>query len=135
VAGVENYLKTPHTITPDNLARSGRKRVRVQGVKGKRVLTDGNRTLELHVLHLEHAEPTLFAYLPKEKILVTTDVAVAPRPRAPPPRNPVPDSLQLYNQLVEKQIEVERFAGVHWGISTWKDLLVMVGKPANRGPK
>jgi glyoxylase-like metal-dependent hydrolase (beta-lactamase superfamily II) len=131
MAGVEKYLNTPHMISPDNFARTGRKRVKVEGVQGKRVLSDGTRTVELYVLHLEHAEPTLFAYLPKEKVLVTTDVAVAPRPRAPPPRNPVPDSVQLYTQLVEKKIDVERLAGVHWGVSTWKDLLIMVGKSAN----
>lgn len=131
VAGVEKYLNTPHTIVLDNFARTGRKRVKVEGVPDRRILTDGTQTVELYTLHLEHAEPTLFAYLPRLKVLVTTDVAVAPRPRGPPPRNPVPDSVQLYNQLVEKKLEVERLAGVHWGVSTWKDLLVMVGKSAN----
>ena len=40
-------------------------------------------------------------------------------------------TLQLYTQLVDRRIEVDRFAGIHWGVSTWKDLLVMVGKSGN----
>jgi glyoxylase-like metal-dependent hydrolase (beta-lactamase superfamily II) len=128
VTAIEKYLNAPHTLRPDAFSKSGRKSVSVEGVQGKKTLSDGTQTLELYVLHLEHAEPTLFAYLPREQVLVTTDVAVAPRPGAAPPRMPVPDSLQLYTQLVEKKIAVEHFAGIHWGISTWKDLLLMVGK-------
>jgi glyoxylase-like metal-dependent hydrolase (beta-lactamase superfamily II) len=127
-SSVEKDLNAPRTLRPDRFARSGRQTVRVEGVQDKRVLTDGSQTLELHVLMLDHANPTLFAYLPKDKVLVSADVQVQPRPGAAPPREPVPDSLELYTQLVAKKLDVEQFAGIHWGRSTWKDLLTMVVK-------
>ena len=121
-------MNAPRRLKPDRFVRTGRRSVRVEGVQEKRILTDGTQTVELYVLMLDHANPTLFAYLPKSKVLVSADVQVRPRPGAAPPKEPAPDSLQLYTQLVAKHIEVEQFAGVHWGRSTWKDLLTMVVK-------
>lgn len=43
----ERTLAAPATIAPDRLARSGRKAT-VEGVRDKRVLTDGARTVEIH---------------------------------------------------------------------------------------
>ena len=30
--------------------------------------------------------------------------------------------------VLEKKLDVQQFAGIHWGRSTWKDLLTMVVK-------
>ena len=123
---VEQYLNAPRTLQPDRFATSGRQHVRVEGVERNRVLADGGQTLELHALALEHANPTLFGYLPRDKVLVSADVQVQPRPGAGPPSTPAPDSLELYTQLVAAKLNVQTFAGIHWGRSTWKELLTMV---------
>lgn len=123
---VEKWLNAPRTLKPDNFVRSGRDKVPVVGIEDRMVLTDGAQTFELYVLHLEHSNPTVVGYLPKDKVLISADVQVLPRPGAAPPTEPAPDSLELYNQLVARQIDVREIAGIHWGRSTWEDLLAMV---------
>ena len=125
---VAKWLNAPRTLKPDDFVRSGRGEVRVEGIRDRMVLTDGVQTLELYVLHLEHSNPTVVGYLPREKVLVSADVQVLPRPGAAPPEQPAPDSLELYNQLLARRIDVQRIAGIHWGRSTWEDLLSMVAK-------
>src|SRR5204863_928095 len=66
----ERNLAAPATIRPDHLAKSGKKGV-VEGVKDKRVLTDGARTVEIHhIVGVLHDDGLLMVYLPKEKLLV-----------------------------------------------------------------
>jgi glyoxylase-like metal-dependent hydrolase (beta-lactamase superfamily II) len=127
-ATVEKFLNAPRTLKPDKFVRSGRETVEVEGIQDKLVLTDGSQTLELYVFTLEHANPSLFAYLPRQKVLVSADVQVLPRPGAAPPEEPAPDSLELYNQIIAARLDVEQIAGIHWGRSTWQDLLSMVVK-------
>jgi glyoxylase-like metal-dependent hydrolase (beta-lactamase superfamily II) len=68
-AFLERVAKTPHTINPDRLAMS-KKPLKIQTVGAKGTLTDGTRTIELHLLtNYEHAGNMLVVYLPKEKIL------------------------------------------------------------------
>lgn len=125
---VERWLNAPRTLKPDIFALSGRDEVHVEGIRDRMVLTDGSQVIELYVLHLEHSNPTVVGYLPREKVMVSADVQVLPRPGAAPPREPAPDSLELYNQLIARRIDVREFAGIHWGRSTWEDLLSMVAK-------
>lgn len=125
---VEEWLNGMRTLKPDDFVKSGREKVQVEGFEDTLVLTDGSQTLQLYALHLEHANPSVVGYLPNGKILVSADVQVLPRPGASPPEEPASDSLELYNQLVARQIDVQRIAGVHWGLSTWDDLLTMVVK-------
>jgi glyoxylase-like metal-dependent hydrolase (beta-lactamase superfamily II) len=79
----ERALNSPRTLAPDAIAKSGKKAV-VEGVREKRVFTDGTRTLEVHeVKGLPHADGMLMAYLPKERILAYADMYNAPAPNAP----------------------------------------------------
>jgi glyoxylase-like metal-dependent hydrolase (beta-lactamase superfamily II) len=62
----EKVLATPATVSPDHLAKSGRKAA-VEGVRDRRVLTDGTRTVEIrHIAGIQHADDMLMVYLPKE---------------------------------------------------------------------
>lgn len=46
----------------------------VEGVRDRRVLTDGARTLEIHHVRGNlHSEGLLMAYLPTEKLLIQAD--------------------------------------------------------------
>ena len=81
----ERALAAPATVRPDHLAKSGRKGA-VEGVRDKRVLTDGTRTVEIHhIAGNAHDDGLLMAYLPKEKLLVEVDVFTPPPANAPPP--------------------------------------------------
>jgi hypothetical protein len=77
-AFLERVAKTPHTIAPDRLAAS-KKAVKNQVVADKGVLTDGMRTIELHLLKgYEHTGDMLVVYLPKEKLLAEPDAFTPP---------------------------------------------------------
>ena len=82
----ERSLAAPATVRPDHAAKSGRTPV-VEGVRDKRVLTDGTRTIELHhIAGNAHADGLLMVYLPKEKLLSEADVFTPPPAgTAPPP--------------------------------------------------
>jgi glyoxylase-like metal-dependent hydrolase (beta-lactamase superfamily II) len=125
----EKFLNAPRTLNPDKLAKSG-KRVKVEGVDGKRILTDGTQSIELYVWKFDHDDAMLFPYLPKEKLLVQADMAVAPAANGPAPGTANPVSLELYNDIEARKLDVARIAGIHGGISPWNDLLAMAGKPA-----
>lgn len=60
-------------VKPDMLAKSG-KRAKFITMDGKKVMSDGSRTIELYSLKGNvHAETNIIAYLPKEKILIVAD--------------------------------------------------------------
>ena len=64
---LERVAKTPHTLSPDRQAMVNG-RARIQTVKDRGVLTDGTRTIELHLMtNLDHNGDMLLVYLPKEK--------------------------------------------------------------------
>ena len=46
----------------------------IETVAERRILTDGARTLELHLLRNGHADGMIMVYLPNEKLLVEADV-------------------------------------------------------------
>ena len=77
-AFLERVAKTPHTINPDRLSTS-KKPVKIQTVGDMGKLTDGTRTIELHLLkNYEHTGDMLVVYLPKEKILAEPDAFTPP---------------------------------------------------------
>jgi hypothetical protein len=52
-----------------------------RNIKDRRVLTDGDMTLELYLVRGNlHSEGMLMAYVPKEKLLIQADTFI-PRPR------------------------------------------------------
>src|SRR5207244_3302040 len=72
----QEIFKNPHTLNPDRLARMPRAAV-IETVKDKRVLTDGNMTIELYLLRGNlHAEGLLVVYVPKEKVLIQADTFI-----------------------------------------------------------
>lgn len=61
----EQVYASPRTLNPDALARSG-KQARIETVGDMRVLTDGNRVVEIHTLkNNQHADGFLIGYLPQ----------------------------------------------------------------------
>ena len=78
-------LKSPHALLPDRLSQNPTPAKFVY-VKDKYVLTDGDRTMEIYHVPNGHAANLLMSYLPKEKLLLITDIFNdfgEPRPNDP----------------------------------------------------
>ena len=111
----EKVLATPHTLTPDK-QQTARKKIKVETIADKKVLTDGNRVVELHRLQGSlHQEGLIVAYLPKEKILVEADAFNPPAQANAPVATPVnPATLTLVENIDRLKLDVEAIVPVHY---------------------
>src|SRR5262249_15240473 len=120
-------FKNPHTLNPDRLAKMPRA-VMIETVKDKRVLTDGNMTLELHLVRGNlHAEGMLMAYVPKEKLIIQADL-FTPRPGAPPLPAPSPYTTNFVENVERLKLDIQRVAHVHGGTDSWAEVLKAAGR-------
>jgi glyoxylase-like metal-dependent hydrolase (beta-lactamase superfamily II) len=109
------------TIVPDALARS-RKSARVEGVMGKRVITDGTRTVELHEINgSDHSGSILMVYLPAEKLLVQADLYSAPAANATT-LPPTPYAKGLVENIDRLRLDVERMVPIHGRVVPMSDV-------------
>ena len=110
-------LKAPHALEPDTLTKTPKKAefVYVKD-KGKYVISDGTRSLEVYHVNNGHANNLLMSYLPKEKLLMITDIFNdfgMPRPNDPPAGLVSPYYAALDARLKELKLDVERLAPSH----------------------
>lgn len=123
----EKIFALPHRINPDSLSKSGRKPV-VEGVGARRVLSDGNQTLELHHIRgNDHNDGLLLAYLPRERIVVQAD-AFHPRPGAKPYPTPPQFVVNFYGTIQRLKLDVAQVLHIHGGV----DPIAVVAKAAGR---
>jgi glyoxylase-like metal-dependent hydrolase (beta-lactamase superfamily II) len=123
----EQIFRNPHSLNPDRLARAPRAPI-LETMKDKRVLTDGNMTLELYFMRDQlHSEGLLMAYIPGEKLLIQAD-AYAPRPGAPPLPAPSPFTTNLVDNAARLKLDVARVVHVHGGINPYSDVLKAAGR-------
>jgi glyoxylase-like metal-dependent hydrolase (beta-lactamase superfamily II) len=126
----EQIFKNPHSLNPDRLARMPRAPV-IETVKDKRVLTDGDMVLEIHLMKEQlHTEGLLMVYVPKEKMLIQAD-AYIPRPGAPPLPAPSPHTINLVDNVSRLKLNVERVVHVHGRSSPYSELLTAAGRPVS----
>jgi len=70
---LEKALNTPHTLNPDK-EEQAKKKVRIETMTERKVITDGNQTLELyHQQGNLHTAGMIFGYVPKAKVLMQAD--------------------------------------------------------------
>ena len=123
----EQIFKNPHSLNPDRLARMPRAPM-IETVKDKRVLTDGNMVLEIHLMKGQlHTEGLLMVYVPKEKMLIQAD-AYIPRPGAPPLPAPSPHTINLVDNVARLTLNVERVYHIHGGSSPYSEVLAAAGR-------
>jgi glyoxylase-like metal-dependent hydrolase (beta-lactamase superfamily II) len=79
-AWLENALDRPRNIQPDKLSRI-KKKILIETVAEKRVLTDGAHTLELHHVQNGRVDGLLIAYVPAQKLVVEADLFTVKSPR------------------------------------------------------
>ena len=105
---VQRMLQAPHTYVPDSLQKV-QKPGPIETVDGeKKVLTDGERTVEVYPIQNGHAEGTVVAYIPHAKLLFVSDLFSPGAPRQPPvfPR-------ELLEGITVAGIKVEHIVGGH----------------------
>jgi glyoxylase-like metal-dependent hydrolase (beta-lactamase superfamily II) len=124
----ERVFANLHTINPDFLSKTGMKAV-IEGVGGRRVLSDKTQTMELHVLQKSpHNEGILVAYFPKQKTLVQADLFTPLPLDAAPPAKPDPLALNLYENIQRLKLDVETIAPIHGRIAKMDELRKAVGR-------
>jgi len=127
-AYVARNLGAPARIRPDHLAKSGQKGV-VEGVKDKRVLTDGARTVEVHhIAGVLHDDGLLMVYLPKERLLVQADTFTPIPAGAAPPMPPSPFNVGLAGNIARLGLAVDRHLPLHGRMVPAAELDRQLGK-------
>jgi glyoxylase-like metal-dependent hydrolase (beta-lactamase superfamily II) len=117
------------TIAPDHLATSGKKPAAVEGVRDRRTLTDGTRTVEIHhIAGNTHDDGLLMVYLPKERLLAQADTFTPPPANTPPPMPPSPFTLNLVDNLARLGLTVDRLLPLHGRIVPLADLHQAAGR-------
>ncbi|MBS7807651.1 MBL fold metallo-hydrolase [Variovorax sp. PCZ-1] len=124
----QQALNNANTIRPDMLSKSG-KRASVEGVSGKRVLTDGSRQVELHLITDSiHADGFVMAYLPQERLLIQADAYTPSAPNAAPPAKPNANHLNLIDNIEKLGMKVDRILPLHARIVPLSELYTTAGK-------
>jgi len=109
----EKALAAPATVSPDHLSKSGKKPA-VEGVRDRRVLTDGTRTVEIrHITGIQHADDMLMVYLPKEKFLIEADAYTPPAPNVAPMSPPSPFNVSLAENIKQQGLAVDQILPLH----------------------
>jgi glyoxylase-like metal-dependent hydrolase (beta-lactamase superfamily II) len=124
----ERTLATGATIERDHLARSGRTAT-VEGVRERRVLTDGTRVLEIH--HIAgnlHHDGLLLVYLPRQKLLIEADAFTPGPAQAPPPGPANPFSVNLADNVTRLGLAVDQILPLHGRIVPFSELGRAIGR-------
>jgi glyoxylase-like metal-dependent hydrolase (beta-lactamase superfamily II) len=124
----ETTFKAPHTLNPDRQWRE-KKKAKILVVGAKHVMSDSARTLELH--HIQenpHNTGIIMAWLPKERLLVEVDVYTPLPPNAPPPANPNPNMVNLYDNVQRLNLDVNRIVPLHGRVVDLAELKRTIGK-------
>ena len=132
-AYLERVLSTPHTLNPDAAQKNGKKPV-VEGVGDKHVLTDGTKTVELHrMTNFGHHDGMLFAYFPKEKVLVQADAYNPQAATATPPTPRSPYTMSLAENIERLKLDVQRIIPVHYPADNRVVTMAELNRWAGRG--
>ncbi len=124
----ERVLANPSRIAPDALAKSGAQ-VKVEGVDGKRIFTDGVRSVEIsQITGGVHANGFLMVYLPAEKLLIEADAYTPLAPNAAPPAVPNGNNVNLIANIESGKLAVERILPLHGRIVPLQELYTTAGR-------
>ncbi|MES2954314.1 MAG: MBL fold metallo-hydrolase [Pseudomonadota bacterium] len=124
----DKTMANANRIRPDALARSGRS-AGVEGVSGKRTLSDGVRTVEIQEIQGSvHAQGFLMVYLPVEKILIEADAYTPAAPNTPAPAQPNANHVNLVQNIEQNRLAVERILPLHGRMVVLADLMTAVGR-------
>ena len=113
---------------PDRMSMAGG-RARVEGVQGKRVLSDGTRSVEIH--HIAgnlHSDDLLMVYLPRERLLIEADVFTPLAQNAPPPSAVNPNTVNLADNISRLGLSVDQILPLHGRMVPLAELNRTIGR-------
>ena len=124
----ETTFKAPHTLNPDRQWRE-KKKAKILAIGAKHVMSDSARAVELHLIQDNpHNSGIIMAWLPKERLLVEVDVYTPLPPNAPPPANPNPNMVNLYENIQRLNLDVNRIVPLHGRVVDLAELKKTIGK-------
>lgn len=110
----ERIFKLPHKLNPDR-QETAKKKISLETMTDKKVLTDGNHVIELDRLQgSNHNDGLIVAYLPKEKILVEADAFNPPANPNAPATPPNANNKNLAENMDRLKLDVETFIPIHY---------------------
>jgi glyoxylase-like metal-dependent hydrolase (beta-lactamase superfamily II) len=130
------FATQSRTLSPDRLsmfpfATTGPTPVRLETMRDRHFITDGQRTLMLfQVPAIQHASNMIVAYLPQEGILINGDLYTPPAAGAPPPANVGNGAIGLYNTVKRLNLTVNQHVPIHGQPGTQADFERIVGPAA-----
>ena len=124
----EKLLANSNSIKPDLLAQSGKK-AKFQGYSGKTILSDGNRSIEVHAIEGSvHSKGFTMVYLPAEKLVIQADAFTPAAPGTPPPAKPNDNHSNLAENIDRLKLAVDRIVPLHGRVVPLSDLHGMIGR-------
>jgi glyoxylase-like metal-dependent hydrolase (beta-lactamase superfamily II) len=124
----EQVLANPNSISPDALAKSGRK-PQLTGVNGQRSFSDGARTVDVYMIEDSvHARGFMMVWLPKERLLIEADAFTPGPPNAPPPAQPNANQVNLVSNMKRLKLNPERILPLHGRMAPASELYTAVGR-------
>lgn len=78
---LQNMFTAPHSRVPDSLQREKKAAVIETVETDKKIVTDGERTIEVYPVTTAHSAGMLVTYLPQEKLLFVSDLFSPGAPR------------------------------------------------------
>jgi glyoxylase-like metal-dependent hydrolase (beta-lactamase superfamily II) len=139
----KNVVLAPQsrTLLPDRLSQrpfapTGPGQLMLQTYSDSYTISDGNQTIELHVVEgLNHTDNMTIAYLPKQKLLVSADMGGPPPAGSPAPANVPNNSIVLYNNIKRLKLDVVTHAPIHGPTGPQAEFDRIVGPAAARAPQ
>jgi glyoxylase-like metal-dependent hydrolase (beta-lactamase superfamily II) len=128
---IERLAAAPHTFNPDALSRSGK--ALVETFTGKRIFSDGERTVELYAVGPSpHVDEIIIAYLPQEKILFVTDLCMTRIAGKMPPPNET--TLDFDKKIRQLNLQIQTIANGHGWIGTMEEFRKNLEQPQGGKP-
>ena len=128
----EKVFANPNRISPDSMAKSGKKPKVIAfgtGKQAKKVFTDGSRSFEIHsIADSVHAEGFNLVYLPKEKLVIEADAYTPLPPNAPPPTPVNGNNVNLAQNIERLKLDVERILPLHGRVVPMAELNRTIGR-------
>jgi glyoxylase-like metal-dependent hydrolase (beta-lactamase superfamily II) len=127
------FSPAPRTLEPDSLSLLNPDQLPttvMELVNGKYVINDGKRELELYpVPPFGHTSDIVIAYLPRERMLINTDVYIPPEKGKPLPK-PNEDTRALLDTIQRLGLDVSTRVGLRGVVGSEDDLVKIVGQSA-----
>jgi glyoxylase-like metal-dependent hydrolase (beta-lactamase superfamily II) len=119
---LKTMLSRPKTVRPDSLAKAGNTAPNIEGFTGSKQLTDGNRTVELREIENPHSAGMLAAYLPRERLVFSSDLYTPGAAVDPSNTSGIANASALYKAITDQKLDVDRIVGGHGEIAPLREL-------------